>query len=120
MTAEPEQPEQGEPIADFETVLQGLSNPDLLAALDLTLLELEKRLLRYAQVGADILEMADEGLVLSARAAARLAQAQSSAQHTQSHLQLVGVGDWSPRSTRPSWSDDPRVVSDEEEGAEPH
>jgi predicted nucleotidyltransferase len=116
MTAESEQPEQDEPIPDFETVLEGLSNPDVLAVLDLTLLELEKRLLRYARVGAEILEMADEGLVLSARAAARLAQAQSSAQHTLSHLQLVGVGDWRPRSTQPSWSDDPRVVSDEADG----
>jgi hypothetical protein len=114
MSAESEQAKQDEPIPDFETALERLSNPDLLAVLDLTLLELEKRLLRYARVGADILEMADEGLVLSARAAARLAQAQSSAQHTQSHLQLVGVGDWRPRSTRPSWSDDPRMVSDEQ------
>jgi hypothetical protein len=113
MATEPEQPEGREPVVDLEQSLATLPNPDLLAALDLTLLELERRLLRYAQRGAEILEMADEGLVLSARASARLAQAQSAAMHAQSHLQLVGVGGWRPRGTRPSWSDDPRVVSDD-------
>ena len=103
-------------LANLEDVLAALPNPDLLAALDLVLLELEKRLLRYAQRGAEIQEMADEGLVLAARAAARLAQAQSSAHHAQSHLQLVGIGEWQPRSTRPGWSDDPRVTGDEGEG----
>jgi hypothetical protein len=111
---DPEHPDRDAPIADFEEVLAGLPNEELLAALDLILLELEKRLLRYAQQGADILEMADEGLVLAARAAARLGQAQSSAMHAQSHLQIVGVGEWRPNSTRPSWGDDPRVVPDEE------
>lgn len=114
VAAEAEQPEHEAPIADFEEVLAGLPNAELLAALDLMLLELEKRLLRYAQVGAELIDMADEGLVLAARAAARLAQAQSSAAHTQSHLQVVGVGGWSPRSTRPRWGDDPRLVPEDE------
>ncbi len=77
------------------------------------LLELERRLFRYARVGPELLEMADEGLVLSARAAARLAQAQSSAAHAVGHLQVVGVGEWSPQSTNPSWRDDRRVTGDE-------
>ncbi len=77
------------------------------------LLELEKRLFRYARVGPELLEMADEGLVLAARAAARLSQAQSSAAHAVGHLQIVGVGEWSPKSTNPSWSHDPRVTGDE-------
>jgi hypothetical protein len=110
---EPNQPEQG--IENLEEALAALPNPELLAGLDLVLLELEKRLLRYAQRGAEIQEMADEGLVLAARAAARLAQAVSSAHHAQSHLQLVGIGGWQPRSTRPGWSDDPRVAGDEGE-----
>jgi hypothetical protein len=98
----------------FDQVLAGLDNAELLAAIDAALLELEQRLLRYAQNGPEIQQMADEGLVLAARAAARLAQAQSSATHTHSHLQIVGVGRWSPRATRPSWSDDPRVVAPDE------
>jgi hypothetical protein len=57
--------------------------------------------------------MADEGLVLAARAAARLRQAQSSASHAVGHLQHVGVGAWSPKSTNPAWHDDPRVVEEE-------
>ena len=44
---------------------------ELLSTLDLTLLELERRLFRYAKVGPELLEMADEGLVLAARAKAR-------------------------------------------------
>jgi hypothetical protein len=99
----------------FERALADLPNAELLAALDLVLLELEKRLLHYARTGVQILGMADEGLVLAARAAARLKQAQSSASHAASHLQLVGVGEWSPRSTNPSWSDDPRVTESEPE-----
>ena len=35
-------------VPDLEQTLTALPNPDLLAALDLVLLELEKRLLRYA------------------------------------------------------------------------
>jgi hypothetical protein len=108
----PEHPD--EPIPDFEEALAALDNTDLLSAVDLVLLELERRLLRYAQKGAEILEMADEGLVLSARASARLAQAQSSAGHALSHLQLVGVGSWAPQSTRPSWGTDPRIVPPDE------
>jgi hypothetical protein len=42
---------------------------ELSSALDLALLELERKLYRYAKVGP---EMADEGLVLAARAKARL------------------------------------------------
>src|SRR5436309_13593906 len=99
---------------DFSEALASLGNADLLGALDLVLLELEQRLLRYAQLGAEILEMADEGLVLAMRSGARLVQAQSAAGHTQSHLQLVGVGDWRPTSTRPSWGSDPRVLPEDE------
>ncbi len=36
--------------------------------------------------------MADEGLVLAVRSKARLGQVLSSAQHAESHLQVVGVG----------------------------
>jgi hypothetical protein len=100
-------------------VLAGLaesSNEDLLAILDGVLLELERRLLRYARSGGEIIEMADEGLVLSVRLGARLRQAQSAAAHAASHLQVLGVGGWSPRSTNPGWSDDPRVTG--QRGAE--
>lgn len=114
MAADPPEQVPEPPIAGLETVLAGLGNADLLAALDLILLELERRLLRYAQVGHELQEMADEGLVLAARAGARLGQAQSSAAHTQSHLQVVGVGGWSPSSTRPRWGDDPRLVQRDE------
>jgi hypothetical protein len=94
--------------------LHALTNQDLLVALDLVLLELEKRLLNYAQKSSGLLEMADEGLVLAARASARISQASSAAAHTAGHLQVVGVGDWNPRSTQPTWDSDPRV------GAEGH
>ena len=57
------------PVPDFEEALSNLSNAELLSALDLALLELEKRLYRYAHVGSEVLEMADEGLVLAARGA---------------------------------------------------
>lgn len=103
-------------IAMLEAVLSDLPNDELLHALDAVLLELERRLLRYARAGPEILEMADEGLVLAVRSGARLGQAQSSATHTAGHLQLVGVGEWTPRSTRPGWSDDPRVSEAGEEG----
>jgi hypothetical protein len=108
------EPESKPELDDFGAVVAEVSNADLLLVIDLVLLELEKRLLRYARVGADILEMADEGLVLAVRAGARLRQAQSSAAHTAGHLQLVGVGEWRPRSTDPSWGDDPRVTGEEE------
>jgi hypothetical protein len=84
---------------DWRDVMTGLperSNEELLAMLDRVLLELEQRLLRYARSGPELLEMADEGLVLSARAAARLRQAQSAAAHAAGHLQVMGVGDWAP------------------------
>jgi hypothetical protein len=116
-SAEPNDP--GAKARDFQEALASLPNAELLTALDAVLLEVEKRLLRYARVGPELLEMANEGLLLSVRAAARLRQAQSSAQHTAGHLQVVGVGEWQPRSTNPAWSDDPRVTSDggEEGGA---
>ncbi len=98
---------------DLGQTLENLPNPELLAALDALLLELEKRLLRYAQRGHEIQEMADEGLILAARAAARLTQAVSAAQHAHGHLQIVGVGDWNPSSTQPGWGDDARVTGDQ-------
>jgi hypothetical protein len=70
----PKEEPGGEPVPDFQ---RALSNPELLSALDLALLELEKRLFRYAKVGPELLEMADEGLVLAARAKARLGQSLS-------------------------------------------
>ena len=99
---------------DFQQILSTLSNAELLSALDLTLLELEKRLYRYAHLGPELLAMADEGLVLAVRARARLGQGLSSAQHAEGHLQLVGVGEWKPTSTRPSWDTDPRVSEGED------
>ena len=107
----PDQPSAS--IANFSRVLGDLSNLELLTALDVMLVELEKRLAHYAQVGPELLHMADEGLVLAVRARARLSQAQSSAQHAESHLQIVGVGEWRPRSTRPSWNDDPRISGED-------
>jgi len=95
------------------------SNEELLGLLDSVLLELERRLLRYARSGAEFIQMADEGLILSVRSGARLRQAQSAAAHATSHLQVMGVGGWSPRSTNPGWSDDPRVTGMEEEPEEP-
>jgi hypothetical protein len=112
---EPLQPK--EPVPDFEEALSNLTNPELLRALDLALLELEKRLYRYAHVGPELLQMADEGLVLAARSKARLGQALSSAQHAESHLQIVGVGEWRPTSTRPAWNTEPRIGEQEQEGA---
>jgi hypothetical protein len=103
-----------EPVPDFQQALSNLSNPELLSALDLALLELEKRLFRYAKVGPELLEMADEGLVLAARVKARLGQSLSAAQHTEGHLQVVGVGEWRPTSTRPSWNAEPRLPGSEE------
>ena len=117
MAAEPNEREpfgpEG-PVPEFEEALSTLTNPELLSALDLALLELEKRLYRYAHLGPEVLAMADEGLVLAVRARARLGQALSSAQHTEGHLQLVGVGEWKPTSTRPSWDTDPRVSEGED------
>ena len=101
------------PVPDFQQALAGLSNPELLSALDLTLLELEKRLMHYAHVGPELLEMADEGLVLAARAKARLGQSLSAAQHTEGHLQVVGVGEWKPTGTRPAWLGVPRLTEDD-------
>jgi hypothetical protein len=47
----------------------------------------------YAKVGPELHEMADEGLVLAARAKARLGQSLSAAQHTEGHLQVAGGGE---------------------------
>ena len=117
MASEPPHPteEPREPVPDFQQALSNLSNPELLSALDLALLELEKRLFRYAKVGSELLEMADEGLVLAARAKARLGQSLSAAQHTEGHLQVVGVGEWRPTSTRPAWNAEPRLPPEQEE-----
>ena len=43
-----------------------------LGVLDIALLELERRPYRYAHLDPELLEMADEGLVLAVRARARL------------------------------------------------
>jgi hypothetical protein len=102
--------------SNLHEILKGLTNAELMATHDLVLVELEKRLLRYARAGHDLQEMADEGLVLAARLSARLSQASSAAAHTAGHLQIVGVGEWRPTRTEPGWSDDPRVL----EGEEPH
>ena len=88
------------PYPDYREVLSALPNAELLNALDLALLELEKRLLKHARVGPEVLGMADEVLVLAVRARARLSQALSSAQHAEGHLQVVGVGEWLPTTTR--------------------
>jgi hypothetical protein len=96
--------------AQEQEALSALSNAELLARLDGALLELEKRLFRYARVGPELLQMADEGLVLAVRGRARLGQALSATQHAEGHLQILAVGDWRPRSTQPSWHDDPRVT----------
>ena len=112
MAVEPNEREpfsQEGPVPDFEEALSNVTNPELLSALDLVLLELETRLCRYAHVAPEVLAMADEGLVLSARTRARLEQALSSAQHTENHLRIVGVGEWKPTTTRPAWNTDPRL-----------
>ena len=110
---EPREPNEL-PVPDFTEALAALSNPELLRALDLNLLELEKRLMRYAHVGPELLQMADEGLLLAVRARARLQQALSSAQHAEGHLQVVGVGEWKPTSTRPTWNTEPRLTAEED------
>jgi hypothetical protein len=105
-----------EPRVPGEGLLSGLSessNDELLAVLDVVLLELERRLLGYARSGREFLALADEGLVLAVRSGARVRQAVSAAAHAAAHLQVLGVGDWSPRATNPSWSDDPRVTGEE-------
>ncbi len=96
--------------------LRTLVNGDLLAELDLLLLELEKRLYRYARSGPELVHIADEGLLLAVRSRARLAQSLASAQHTERHLQVVGVGEWQPTGTGSAWNADPRVVTDDEPG----
>ena len=93
--------------------LAATDNETLLAILDQVLLEFDRRLTRYAQVGHEVPDMADEGLLLALRSLARLAQTQSAAQHAQQHLQIVGVGGWRPQGLRPTWSADSRVSKPE-------
>ncbi len=107
--------EPEEPTPDLRQALTNLSNRDLLSTLDLTLLELERRLYRYAHEGTELIDMADEGLLLASRSHARLGQALSAAEHAEGHLQLVGVGEWNPTSTRPSWEDEPRLTEEDPE-----
>ncbi len=67
MTSEPNEREPLQPkgpVPDFEEALSNLTNPELLSALDLALLELEKRSYRYAHMGPELLQMAGEGLAL--------------------------------------------------------
>jgi hypothetical protein len=52
--------------------------------------------------------------VLAVKARARLGQALYSAQHAEGHLQLVGVGEWKPTSTRPTWNTEPRLTDEED------
>jgi hypothetical protein len=51
--------------------------------------------------------------ILAARAKARLGQALSAAQLAEGHLQVVGVGDLKPTSTRPAWNAEPRLTEDD-------
>jgi hypothetical protein len=97
-----------------------LANGELLATLDAVLVEIERRLLHYARTGSEIQAMADEGLVMATRTAARLRQAQSAAAHTAGHLQVVGVGTWNPKTINPSWSDDDRVTGPDSGDQEEH
>jgi len=116
MVPNPDEREPLEPkrsVPDFQRALSDLSNSELLGALDLTLLELERRLYRYAHEGEELIYMADEGLLLASRAGARLGQALSAAEHAEAHLQVVGVGEWRPTSTRPSWDDEPRLKGED-------
>lgn len=106
-------PETDSVITGFRDHLPHLGNEQLLACLDLLLLEVERRLLRYARRGPEILQMADEGLVFAVRSGARLRQAQSAAVHCAGHLQVLGVGNWSPQSTNPGWASDPRLTANE-------
>jgi hypothetical protein len=121
MVPNPDEREPLEPkrsVPDFQRALSDLSNSELLSALDLTLLELERRLYRYAHEGEEIMEIADEGMLLASRARARLEQALSAAQHTQGHLQVVGVGEWNPTRTNPSWDAEPRLSEENPESPE--
>ena len=65
---EPGPPEPKEPVPDLQQALFSLSNRELLGALDLTLLELERRLYRYAHEGEELIDMAGEGLLLASSA----------------------------------------------------
>jgi hypothetical protein len=113
MAPEPNERKPEEPTPDLGQALSTLSNRELLSTLDLTLLELERRLYRYAHEGEELIYMADEGLLLAARAGARLGQALSAAEHAMAHLQVVGVGEWHPTSTRPAWDDEPRLTEED-------
>jgi hypothetical protein len=116
---ESSEPKPAEGDINLRGQLSGLTNDQLLGHLDELLLELERRLLDYAKSGHEIHAMADEGLVLAARAGARLRQAQSSAAHTAGHLQVVGIGHWRPTSIDPSWKDDPRLTRPPGDRGEP-
>ena len=107
-----DRPETDLVITRFRDHLPQLGNEQLLTCLDLVLLEVERRLLRYARRGPEILQMADEGLVFATRSGARLRQAQSAAVHCAGHLQVLGVGNWSPQSTNPGWANDPRLTNE--------
>jgi hypothetical protein len=113
-------PEPGaspEPSEPFSAALRELLNADLLANLDLLLVELERRLYRYAVSGPELIHIADEGLLLAVRARARLGQALASAQHAERHLQVVGVGGWQPTGPGLAWNADPRIVEDDPDHA---
>ena len=85
-----------------------------MSALDLALLELEKRLYRYAKVGPELLEMADEGLVLAARAKGLGFRNHSLPPSTpRATRKWWGVGEWQPTSTRPSWNAEPRLTEED-------
>ena len=107
-----DRPESDSVITEFRGHLPHLGNEQLLACMDMLLLEVERRLLRYARRGPEILQMADEGLVFAVRSGARLRQAQSAVVHCAGHLQVLGVGNWNPQSTNPGWASDPRLTTD--------
>jgi TatA/E family protein of Tat protein translocase len=43
-----------------------------------------------------------------------------SAQHAEGHLQIVGIGEWKPTSTRPGWNTEPRLNEEETESLPLH
>jgi hypothetical protein len=106
----------GDPAGGSAADLRTLGNAELLAHLDLVLLELERRLYRYVRSGSELVPIADEGLLLAVRSRARLTQALASAQHTERHLQVVGIGQWQPTGTGSAWNTDPRVTEDDGPG----
>ena len=83
-------------------------NNDLLAELDAVLLEVEQRLVSYANLGAEMVETADEGLALAVKVRARLDQTNTVAYRTESELKSVGIGEWEPTGIR-GFRNDPRL-----------